>query len=293
MTGNGDQGAGGPPADRRRAAATTGSAAGAPTDVRQAPRPKWEFGYAPLCAGAPSEARATRELIVATAEPTDGGRIAAAVGGGARAELALARQPLYWTRLTLAHPALSQDVSRLLSRQGIETRYVAATNQPSFTVGSAFGEAPSVERASGWQVRKAIGRSLSLADTPGTWFLRDEAGGIDVDRARFGNGAGTRLAVIDDDALEADALELDRRMSWWPRETPAPHRPWRTDGGMGSRVPSFLGVAPEGVTAALPDPEGRREFGSSSPRHRDRRSRRGRRRCMRHLCRGNDESDAG
>jgi hypothetical protein len=170
--------------------------------------PPWDFGYAPVtpAAGPPEEARS---LVVATEGPLDPARLAALLG--APAEALMARAPLFWTQVELDAPALPEAVAARLRAAGLALRYVASASHPSLARGAplAWDGAP-VARAEAWPARApGSGPPLPEPTSPGTWFLRDGDGGVAVDRACCGGGAGTRLAVIDDDGLEADALDLD------------------------------------------------------------------------------------
>jgi hypothetical protein len=171
---------------------------------------RWQFGYGPVTVAAGPEEPAI-ELLLATREPVAASTIEGAIEG-ARASEILSRAPLFWTTVTLGAPRLASDVARLLSEAGLPVRYVASAERPSLALGaplSRCGVAPL--RPGAWKTRAAIPRT-GVDRSAGMWFLRDEEGGIGVDRARFGGGAGTRLAVIDDDALEADALGLDAEL---------------------------------------------------------------------------------
>jgi hypothetical protein len=171
-------------------------------------RPPWEFGYAPVspAAGPPEPAL---EIVVATAAPASPERIAAAAGEGARAETVLDRPPIFWTRVALARSEMPSTIEARLRAQGVPLRYVASAERPSLDLGPAldFGAAAPA-RAAAWRARPREDAHAD-PDTPGTWFLRRGEGGVAVDRARSGDGAGTRLAVVDDDARDADRLDLD------------------------------------------------------------------------------------
>jgi hypothetical protein len=170
-------------------------------------RPPWEFGYAPVrpAAGPPEE---TDELVVATPGAIDPGRLAAAAGEGARASVLLADAPLFWTRLAVAAPALPATIDARLRSTGISIRYVTPADRPSTASAPALDLRDATAfRPKSWTARP--NEEAPVAGTPGYWFLRHGEGGVGVDRARFGAGGGTRLAVVDDDALEAEALELD------------------------------------------------------------------------------------
>jgi hypothetical protein len=170
-------------------------------------RPGWDFGYAPVTPAARAP-EPSRDLVVATPTAVDPSRVAAAAS--ARAVTLLARAPLFWTRLLLEQPDLPARVADRLAAAGVALRYVASASQPSL----AF--APPLDLASAplavprrWPARAVAthGPFAPVDDAPGSWFLREGEGGVAVPRE--GGGLGTRLAVIDDDALGVDELALD------------------------------------------------------------------------------------
>ncbi len=175
------------------------------------PRPPWDFDYAPVnpASGAPEPAR---DLVVATPAAVDPADLARAAGPGARAAVLLARAPLFWTRLSLDAPGMPAALALRLGAAGLGVRYVASAEQASLALAPALDlRGAPVARPLGWSARSSKGPAPPVSDTPGSWFLRGGAGGLAVDRARAlgATGAGTRLAVIDDDALGADDLALD------------------------------------------------------------------------------------
>jgi hypothetical protein len=205
-------------------------------------RAAWDFGYAPVtpAAGAPEPAR---EIVVATGEAVNPARIAEALEG--RAETLVSRAPIFWTRVVLAEPALPEDVARRLFQNEIAHRYVASAERPSLAIGARLGDG-SPARPEGWKARAAGPSALSGEPSgEGAWFLREGEGGVAVDRARCGRGAGTRLAVIDDDALGADALDLDAEVLVGLDAAPrnAGHGALMVAWASGAR--GFAGVAPE------------------------------------------------
>jgi hypothetical protein len=124
-------------------------------------------------------------------------------------------------------------------------RYVASAERPSLALGDPLPLAGApVARPDAWPVRAVFPDDV-LADptSPGTWFLREGEGGVAVDRA-LGGGAGTRLAVIDDEAREADALDLDALVLIDLDERPAStvHGALMVAWASGAR--GFSGVAP-------------------------------------------------
>lgn len=171
------------------------------------PAPPWSFGYAPASPAADLP-EPTFELCVATETAFEPGGLAAAAGPGASAETLLARAPIFWTRLLLEQPAQPAAVAERLRRAGVPVRYVASAARPSLALGPPFDwRGAAAARPRDW--RAPVVPLPPLVDTPGRWFLGEGEGGVAVDRARCGVGAGRRLAVIDDDALAAEQLDLD------------------------------------------------------------------------------------
>ena len=205
-------------------------------------RPPWDFGYAPVtpAAAAPEDAR---ELVVATLVAVAPGVITAALPPCVETETLLARPPLFWTRVVLAEPAPLAALAAGLRAHGVPLRYLASASQPSLALGAPLdlrGAPPA--RAEAWPVRRIA--APPVADTPGSWFLREGQGGVAVDRPRCGAGAGTRLAVIDDDALEAGRLDLDAEVLVDLDEAPrhSVHGALMVAWAAGAR--GFAGVAP-------------------------------------------------
>jgi hypothetical protein len=126
---------------------------------------------------------------------------------GVRIEKLIERAPIYWTRIRSARPVTCGELTGCLARAGIDFRYAVSATLPDLTVAPPLemNNVPPV-RARGWKVR---GQSCAVEPhTSSRWFLGGD-GGVNVDRIRFSRGAGTRLAVIDNDAGDADLLDLD------------------------------------------------------------------------------------
>jgi hypothetical protein len=178
-------------------------------------RPGWEFPYAALGRGATADDDGPFDLVVATGDATPRSEIEEAVRTlvpGAVVTPILSRTPLFWTRIRAARGADSATraaVAAALVARGITVRYVASAIHASGALGPPLrfaGASPA--RATSW----SLFASVVCDDDPpsdGRWFLREADGGVAVDRAACGVGKKTRLAVIDDDAAEADSLRLD------------------------------------------------------------------------------------
>jgi hypothetical protein len=169
-------------------------------------RSGWDFDYAPVRAPPDADGAAQRDWVLATPGPAD---IDALRGVFAAAEIDVLAQraPIYWTRIRVDRAISHSEMIGCLARAGIGIRYLASAAAPDLSVAvplETSGAPPAC--AAGWTAR-ARSRAAELA-TEGTWFLRGR-GGVNVDRVRFSCGAGTRLAVIDNDAADADLLDLD------------------------------------------------------------------------------------
>jgi len=217
--------------------------------VSNAGRVAWDFDYRPIVP--PSGGDGACDVVVATSTHVSSAH-AREVLGACFAEVAvdeiLARSPLFWLRVR--GPA-AIDPARLAERigaLGAAVRYVAPARHgaqqwaPPFTVsrGDATASYAWVERP------VTIGAERQDA---GYWFLSGEGGGVAASREATGTGAGTRLAVIDDDAAGAEALELDAEILIDLAQAPRAqsHGVLMVGWAVGAaRVhPPFRGVAPD------------------------------------------------
>ena len=224
-------------------------------------RAAWDFDYRSVAswgaAGAPA-----RDVVVAFEERVIAERARAALGamldgdergrgaGGAslRVEEVLARPPLFWLRMVSLEALDADRLTAALAGLGGGVRYVTPAS-----VGSQAWAPPlvasraDVATPSGWAARGATDGPEPRGG--GRWFLGREGGGVAAERAATGTGAGTRLAVIDDDAAGADALDLDAEVLLGISEAPraqahgAQMVGWAA--GAARAVPPFRGVAPD------------------------------------------------
>jgi hypothetical protein len=173
-------------------------------------RPPWDFEYRPIHAEPTDDGDTLDDFILASEGPVDPAKLTNLLGQlapGLRVVPVLDWHPLYWTRVccTLGIDRLACE--RRLQAAGVAVRYVAAARAGSQRMPPALDLATCLPmRASHWR-----SRGPSLLDerrSPGRWFVG--ATGVEVDRRVCGTGAGTRLAVIDDDAGEVDRLDLDQ-----------------------------------------------------------------------------------
>ncbi|WP_437993655.1 S8/S53 family peptidase [Sorangium sp. So ce145] len=235
------------PAPGRKSAPPPASSA---TPRARPRRPPWDFGYAPVPTAAGDDDDGPLDVVVASRCPLAPDAVAAALGArwsGVAVERVIERTPIFWLRVRSPDRGRRADVAAALSAAALPVRYVASARRPSAAVAPRFDAAAgAAARPEGWTARRA-----SVEDdpvTPGRWFLRDEGGGIGVDRRRCGGGAGTRLGVIDDDAWTADELGLEREVLVMMERPPRSqaHGAFMVAWAVGGRRPGgFRGVAPD------------------------------------------------
>lgn len=173
-------------------------------------RPSWDFDFAPIAGGGNDEpVESDLDWIVATEDDLDPARVAELVGSlaaGITVTSLFSSHPVFWTRVEASSPLDRAELWTRLQRGGVKLRYVASARRGSQALPPPLDLDEARPRRPGdWAVKKpSEGREL---DTPWRWFLRDR--GLDVERSTCGTGAGTRLAVIDNDAGSMDRVRLD------------------------------------------------------------------------------------
>jgi hypothetical protein len=178
----------------------------------KAPRPAWDFPYQPVAGSRAAGEIDPVDVVVATPAPVALEAIRAALAGLAP-EIAvtalLDRAPLHWVRVRSPSRAPRDAIERALATAGIPVRYVAPATRGSEALAPSFDwRGAEAARPGDWADRPA--RPLPAGPAPeGSWFL-DGRAGLGVRRDVCGTGAGTRLAVVDDDAADFDRLELER-----------------------------------------------------------------------------------
>jgi hypothetical protein len=116
--------------------------------------------------------------------------------------------PVHWARVRSPTAASHADVAGLLSRGGVPIRYVASARKSAMTLPPALDFDGAVRaKALDWSCRTPSSTTEPPSER-GRWFLGPS--GTSLDRAVCGTGAGVRVAVVDDDAADADRLQLDR-----------------------------------------------------------------------------------
>jgi hypothetical protein len=222
-------------------------------------RPPWEFGYAPATRYPFVFGEVPGELIVATARSVPGEALRAALSGPFPDALVVAvldRAPLHWFELKLSRAVVVAEVEQHLRDAGIPVRYVAAVRCPdarSFHLACADA-APCLARDWG----PPTPRELRPPEGAGAYFLGEGPGGLVIERALVGSGAGTRLAVIDDDGADAEGLGLDAEV--WVRVDRAPrghfHGALMVAWATSAAASGFAGVAPDASTRLYLIPKG-------------------------------------
>lgn len=172
-------------------------------------RPPWDFDYSPISNGGGDDGSPEKDLIVATKDDIDPGKVAGllapAVGDVSVTPL-FSAHPIFWTRVTSSERMDRTKLARALSESGSEVRYIASARRGSQRLAprlNTHGALP--RRAHNWVSRGPTNHSEP--STRWRWFLRQD--GVDVVRSVCGTGAGTRLAVVDNDGRELDRVDLD------------------------------------------------------------------------------------
>jgi hypothetical protein len=216
-------------------------------------RAEWDFPYEPSSGGGPTEKGDALDVLVATSRAVEASAVRAALTGlgpNHEVEILIDRAPLHWIRIRAAAPASRLDVAGALSRSQAPVRYVVAARSctmampPPLDLSSAAPARPVT-----WRVRRAS-RAATASTASGLWFLGDRDGGVRVDRAVCGTGAGTRLAVIDDDVADFEHLDLERVERVGVERVPAAngHAALMVGWSAGATRPNgtrFIGIAPD------------------------------------------------
>jgi hypothetical protein len=149
------------------------------------------------------------DVVIATVEDIDPAQVSELIGSGI-SDLSvtplISSHPVFWTRVQSSQSLDFTRIRTALAGAGIGVRFVTSATRGSQTLPPQLdfsGARPRTGR--GWPTR---GKSTpSEVDSTWRWFLRAE--GVGVNRAHCGTGAGTRLALIDDDGLDLDKVNLD------------------------------------------------------------------------------------
>lgn len=212
----------------------------------------WDFEYRAL--GRYDDPDPGHHFVIATCDSTDPESLARALGRLApsvRVESVWVRAPLFWYRVQTDSLHGASELENALRESGCPVRYVTRSDQGSMNLGARLDVALApVATPRDWRTREpSSDQDLAGSDR---WFL-GEHGGVDARRAVCGTGAGARLAVIDDVAGDADALELDAEVCVGQASAPrgSSHGATMVAWSVGSRgrpregIASFRGVAPD------------------------------------------------
>jgi hypothetical protein len=157
--------------------------------------------------------------------------------------------PLYWTLIKSSQALDRKRAQRLLTTAGVAVRYFACGVRGAQRLGGMLDfENGSPCRPRDWKARPDV--PLDETATQGRWFVGGT--GVDVRRSICERGAGTRLAVIDNDASRSDLLDLDAEVLVGVSEAPRTqeHAACMVAWAIGARqsnapeAPRFIGVAP-------------------------------------------------
>lgn len=212
---------------------------------------RWWFPYLPVRNAPGDDDGEPCDVVAAFRSPVDIDGIRQAAGAhllGSEVETLIDRAPLHWVRIRSETRATREDVVEWLTGAGLDVRYVASARRASTEIGlPARFVGGRVAEPVGWKVRET-GSYHPEPTSSGRWFLTQE--GLSVDRRVCGTGAGTRLAVIDDDAAQAELCELEAEIGIQVDSVPRAHShgslvvAWATRARTcGGRV--FTGVAPD------------------------------------------------
>jgi hypothetical protein len=169
----------------------------------------WYFDYAPLSTRSEDSGAPDCDLILATPDDVDPAQVVRILGTlvpDANVTPLFSGHPIFWTRIESSLPIDRAVLSHLLVTSGVPVRYIASARFSSQMLPAppAWGEARP-RRATDWRVRGV--RPVPERDSPWRWFLREE--GVNLSRAACGTGAGTRLAIIDNDGRDLEKVQLD------------------------------------------------------------------------------------
>jgi hypothetical protein len=220
----------------------------------RSPRPPWDFPYEPARKPRPRQEGSALDVVVATSVDVGSDALTDALRdlGPVVVEPLIARAPLYWSRVRSSSRAAPDDIAARLGK--LPVRYVVSAQTetmlaaPPLVLSRAQRVRRSPAAASSWPTHKGT-RPHRESNADGRWFL-GEGGGISLDRRVCGTGAGTRLAVVDDEAADAELLEIDRIRCVGVERAPtttghaALMISWAT-GAMTRGGPRFVGVAPD------------------------------------------------
>lgn len=212
----------------------------------------WDFDYALVPSSEQDDGTDSPVLVLATESYVDPVMILEALGKlapGVSATTLFSTHPVYWTLIKSSQPLERRCAARLLLEAGVAVRYLACGLRGSQRLGGMLDfEDGCPCRARDWRVRPDL--AIDEQPTLGRWFV--DLNGVDVRRDICGRGAGTRLAVIDNDAARSELLDLEDEVLVGVGEAPRTqeHAACMVAWAIGARqsaasdAPRFFGVAP-------------------------------------------------
>jgi hypothetical protein len=209
----------------------------------------WDFDFAPIPIGGGDTDQPDSDLVIATETDVDAARVAELLRSTApriQVSCLISLHPLYWTRVQASQVIDRREVAARLREGGLSVRYVTSARYGSQVLPPPLDFSDARPRKPGdWRAR--VPRELVEPSTPWRWFLREH--GVNVQRAVCGTGAGTRLALIDNDGGDLEHVDPDAEhlvlVESIPRFTN--HGAVLLGWCVGARTPSghFHGVAPD------------------------------------------------
>jgi hypothetical protein len=210
----------------------------------------WDFPYDPSSVWHPLDEADGGDVVVATHDDVAEGTFREILRDfGPTVERLIARKPLFWTRLRLSTVTSFAELVGLLAAAEVRVRYVTPARTGSMVVVPPLDLSAALPaRATSWVARSARPFAPSR-NSQGDWFLGGE-GGVRVERPVCGTGAGTRLAVVDDDAADVELLDLEQVLLVGVDRAPATtgHGALMVGWAVGALPPEatrFVGVAPD------------------------------------------------
>jgi hypothetical protein len=169
----------------------------------------WYFDYAPISIGGGDTLQLEQDLVLATVADVDPASIVELLAGvvpDVEVTPLFSGHPIFWTRVRSSQPIDRNSFQARLESSSISVRYIVATCRGSQRLAPRLDCATArPRRPLDWKAREAT--TAVEPQAPWRWFLRTE--GANVARTACGTGAGARLAVIDNDGLDLDRVELD------------------------------------------------------------------------------------
>ena len=203
------------------------------------PNRGWEFEYLPLSKFSSLDTPSHEFIVAVWGRPTQDEitRALSEEGDDTRVRRVVEEGPLQWVGVRLGTAAGPRQLGDRLRRAGVPFRYVASAEHGALHLGSRLP--PCKSGGKRWQARS----NATTGDcTSGCWSHGPQ--GVCLDRKRFGLGAGTRLAVIDDDAASLSLADVDAEVLINVQQGPRaqPHGTLMVGWAVGTK--NFRGVAP-------------------------------------------------